>query len=720
MSDTYTVQCEPSQLPLTSRFVKAILGNFCSPAPKGDDRWPTCSIGIAPDFQSIAATDSSSAIIVGKAGSSYLATQIREVYVEIERSKQYARGVELTNDDLLQVDADGARVDMPNIGGVISRTLPSMVPIGVVSPDALIAIGQAAASAGANSVELFQPRNDNKVLGFKFRFWPDKVTQNLFQNWEGLIEAVGVFTTQEGRNREEEDEETALETAEPGDAALTAILDDAKAKAKKGKKEVPAPTAAVEPTPPPAPVYADSPPRSEGNWNLPPLELLSVVDSPEGQPTDHSKSIVRVLRDFGLAGSIVAVETGPTVTLYQLEVPPGVQAKKYLAMADDLALQLEVTSVRIEAISGKRTVGIEIPNDVRRTVGLRELCSRQAFWDKPGALVTAIGEDISGKPVYADLAPMPHVLIAGATNSGKSIGVASMLTSFLVRYSPTTLRMVLIDPKRVELSLFDDIPHLMCPVVTDVKEVPGVLRAIVREMERRYDVVKQAGQRNIVDYNRNAAENDRFCYLAVVVDELADLIMQCQEVEGLIVRLAQKARAVGIHLILATQRPSADIVTGLIKANVPSRIAFAVASGVDSRVILDTGGAEALVGRGDMLFSPLGAPKPQRVQGAFVSTEEVDRVCRFWKDQGKPAYEMITFDSSGEEDTLTRDEETLYGQALDFARSKGLVSTSMIQRQYSVGFQTASRIIDELEKNGVIGPRDGPRPRKYIGEADSE
>ena len=720
MSDTYTIQGEQSQLPLTSRFVKAILGNFCSPAPKGDDRWPTCSIGIASDFQSIAATDSSSAIIVGKAGGQYLATHIREVFVEIERSKQYGRGVELTNDDLLQVDADGARVDMPNIGGVIARSLPGMVPIGVVSPDALIAIGQAAASAGANSVELFQPRNDNKVLGFKFRFWPDKITQNLFQTWEGLIEAQGVFTTQEGRGRDDEAESPEEEPEmDPIDAALGEVLDEAKGRARKGKKEAPAATAAPEPTPPPAPIYAESPPTTEGNWNLPPLEMLADLTAPEEKPTDHSKSIIRVLRDFGLTGSIVAVETGPTVTLYQLEVPPGVQAKKYLAMADDLALQLEVTSVRIEAISGKRTVGIEIPNDVRRTVGLRELCSRQAFWDKQGALVTAIGEDISGKPVYADLAPMPHVLIAGATNSGKSIGVASMLTSFLVRYSPTTLRMVLIDPKQVELSLFDGIPHLMCPVVTDVKEVPGVLRALVREMERRYDAVKVAGQRNIVDYNRAAAENDRFCYVAVVVDELADLIMQCQEVEGLIVRLAQKARAVGIHLILATQRPSADIVTGLIKANVPSRIAFAVASGVDSRVILDTGGAEALVGRGDMLFSPLGATKPQRVQGAFVSTEEVDQICRFWKEQGKPAYE-ITFDSGVEEDTLTRDEETLYGQALDFARSKGAVSTSMIQRQFSVGFQTASRIIDELEKNGVIGPRDGPRPRKYIGEAASE
>lgn len=366
-----------------------------------------------------------------------------------------------------------------------------------------------------------------------------------------------------------------------------------------------------------------------------------------------------------------------------------------------------------------KAVGIELPNRKARRVDIGEICARREFVDSEAPLTMALGLDTAGAPVYCDLASTPHLLIAGATNSGKSIGVASMLCSLLLRNTPKEMRLVLIDPKQVELSLFDGVPHLACPVITDALEVPGVLRAVVREMERRYDMLKEAGVRNITGWNAKASFQDRLPYFVVVIDELADLMMQAKaEVESSIVRLAQKARAVGIHLIVATQRPSVDVITGLIKANIPSRIAYSVASQVDSRVILDENGAEKLLGRGDMLFKAIDSTRVVRLQGAYVGEETVAAVCGSWKDQQiATRFEIIVHaerDSDSESDAGADAEDPLYSEATLYVRERGQASTSMLQRKFSIGFRRAMGILDLMEERGVVGPRDGPRPRKVL------
>ena len=324
-------------------------------------------------------------------------------------------------------------------------------------------------------------------------------------------------------------------------------------------------------------------------------------------------------------------------------------------------MNLAASHVRVEApIPGKAAIGVEVPNSAPTAVALREVCDCKEFMDNPSRLVIALGQDVSGVNKYADLTRMPHLLIGGATNSGKSIGLASIIMSLLVRNTPKDLRFVMIDPKRVELSLFDNIPHLMCPVIKDVKEAPGVLRAVWREMDRRYDLFSEEGVRNIDGWNERASFQDRMPYIVVVIDELADLMMQAAaEVETSICRLAQLARATGIHLVIATQRPSVDVITGTIKANIASRIAFTVSSQIDSRTILDQKGAESLIGRGDMLFLPIDASKPLRVQGCYISEKEIDAVCAFWRAQEKPAFTLAPVDApSGEKEHLgTSNEE---------------------------------------------------------------
>ncbi len=326
---------------------------------------------------------------------------------------------------------------------------------------------------------------------------------------------------------------------------------------------------------------------------------------------------------------------------------------------------------------------------------------------------------MSGVSKYADLTKMPHLLIGGATNSGKSIGLSSLIMSLLMRNTPKDLRLVMIDPKRVELTLFDRIPHLMCPVITDVKEAPGVLRAIWREMDRRYDLFNKAGVRNIDGYNTKATFQERMSYIVVIIDELADLMMQsAAEVESSICRIAQLARATGIHLVIATQRPSVDVITGTIKANIPSRIAFTVSSYIDSRTILDCKGAESLIGRGDMLFLPIDASKPVRVQGCYVSEAEIEAVCKFWREQEAPAYTLEPIedvaDAKKEGGDFGEQADPLWEDAVRWAVERGQASTSMLQRKFSIGFQRASRLLDEMEVRQIVGPRDGPRPRDVL------
>jgi S-DNA-T family DNA segregation ATPase FtsK/SpoIIIE len=467
-------------------------------------------------------------------------------------------------------------------------------------------------------------------------------------------------------------------------------------------------------------------PVPKEGYQLPPINLLSeALLQPKRSPVEMQKNIEileTTLEEFGISANVVEVANGPSVTRYEIQLGPGIRVNRITALADNIAMSLAASQVRVEApIPGKAAIGVEVPNSSPSTVTLRELCDDTVFRSNPSRLFIALGKDVSGATKYADLTKMPHLLIGGATNSGKSIGLATLITSLLMRNTPKDVRLVMIDPKRVELTLFDHIPHLMCPVIKDVKEAAGVLRAVWREMDRRYDLFSNDGVRNIDGWNAKATFQDRLPYIVVVIDELADLMIQCgAEVETVIVRLAQLARAVGIHMVIATQRPSVDVITGLIKANIPSRIAFSVASHIDSRTIIDSKGAENLIGRGDMLFKPIEAIKPLRVQGCYVSEREIAAVCKFWREQQSPEYVLNPVDDSvadpakeagdfGEDET-----DPLWQDAVRWAVDRGQASTSMLQRKFSIGFQRASRLLDMMEERSIVGPRDGPRPREVL------
>lgn len=689
-------------LPLTARLVNTVIQSFCMKPVQGDDSWEYCSVGVAKN--SLVATDSRSAIMIGEAATSHYATKRKEAMIECERSKQYGdpvRALEIEPN----VDDDNKPKPMPDVNGVISQALGKMRSVAVVDPSALLAIAKVAEAAGAVSLEIFQP-SDNKVqaLGFRFKFAPHESHTNLFSTWEGDIQASGVFLAR------------AAEKSEEAEAELPAVEPETP-KTKPAKKSEPAvelsvvtndnPELTVEPVAP-FDLHVE---RTASGYNLPTLSILAAPIPDEGQSNEYGKQIIDVLRGFNITGRLAGFLRGPAITQYQIEIPPNIKTNKVTATEKNIAMSLAVSSIRIEApIPGKNAVGIEVPNKVRSTVALQELVASNEFFDGP-ALNVALGKDVSGRPVLGDLTKMPHLLIAGATGSGKSIGLATLICSLLLRNSPKDLRFVMIDPKRVELALFDGIPHLMCPVIKDTKEAPGVLRAVWREMDRRYDMLSSKGVRNIEGWNGKVDEGEKLPYIVVVIDELADLMMTAgPEVETSIVRLAQMARAVGIHLVIATQRPSVDVITGLIKANVPSRIAYAVASQVDSRVILDGNGAEMLLGAGDALYNPIGAMKPLRIQGGYVSEEEVETICNHWRNQSKPNYELVVEVSADGFDG--DDKDSLLLESALLAVEKGQLSTSMIQRKFSIGFQRASRILETLESWSVISERDGPRPRQ--------
>lgn len=462
-------------------------------------------------------------------------------------------------------------------------------------------------------------------------------------------------------------------------------------------------------------------------YELPPMTLLAEPHQKAKRSAqemqENIETLESTLEEFGIDANVVEVAAGPTVTRYEIQLGPGIRVARITALADNIAMNLAASHVRVEApIPGKAAIGVEVPNSSPTAVTLREVCDTKEFRENPSRLIVSLGQDVSGVNKYADLTRMPHLLIGGATNSGKSIGLASIIMSLLVRNTPKDLKFVMIDPKRVELSLFDSVPHLMCPVIKDVKEAPGVLRAVWREMDRRYDKFSEEGVRNIDGWNERASFQDRMPYIVVVIDELADLMIQAAaEVETSICRLAQLARATGIHLVIATQRPSVDVITGTIKANIASRIAFTVSSQIDSRTILDQKGAEALIGRGDMLFLPIDASKPVRVQGCYVSEKEIDAVCGFWRAQEKPAYVLQPIEATGSSDKAESgggfgDEESdpLWEQSVRWVVDRGQASTSMLQRRFSIGFQRASRLLDVMEEKGIVGPRDGPRPREVL------
>jgi DNA segregation ATPase FtsK/SpoIIIE, S-DNA-T family len=461
-------------------------------------------------------------------------------------------------------------------------------------------------------------------------------------------------------------------------------------------------------------------------WNLPGYDLLDIEAAVgTGKLLDHARNI-RIIEDklasFQIAANVVATNTGPVVTQYEVKPQAHVKLSRIEALADDLAMALAARSIRIEApIPGRDVVGVEIPNHNSEIVGFKRLLEDAGMSDAASRLTFALGRDVSGKAYAVDLARMPHLLIAGATGSGKSVCVNALITSLLMRASPDEVRLILVDLKRVELAAYRDLPHLEVPVIVESHETRAVLTNLVHEMEQRYEMLAEAMERNIAAYNASARRNGKpMPYMVVVIDELADLILrEGRKVEDPIVKLAQKARAVGIHLVLATQRPSVNVVTGLIKANVPSRIAFAMASNVDSRTVLDAPGAEDLIGRGDMLYQPADLPRPVRLQGVFVSDAEVHGITDFWRAQAEPNYNRDLLSGADLEDGgeggqfawlgKTTDDE-MVPRAAELVMETRRASTSMLQTKLKVGFNRATRIMDELEKHGVIGPLDTRNP----------
>ncbi|MHB9037715.1 MAG: FtsK/SpoIIIE family DNA translocase [Armatimonadota bacterium] len=520
-----------------------------------------------------------------------------------------------------------------------------------------------------------------------------------------------------GNDKEEPEEETAVAEVERPPVKINGALFNQERAPKNGGVQ--------KPLIPPEPV-------EYGEFQLPPTSLL--VEPPPPPPRVESELkanieiIERTLEEFKVQANVVEIACGPTVARYEIRLAPGIKVNKIVGLADNLAMQLAAIDVRVEApIPGKAAIGVEVPNKNRATVVLRDVAESKPFREASGKLVFALGKDVAGHPKVADLTKMPHMLIGGATNAGKSVGLSTLIASLLFRATPDELKLVLIDPKRVELSLFDGIPHLACPVVKDVKQAAGIFRAVVQEMERRYEVFSRNGSRNLDSYNEKVNPEERLPYMVVVVDELADLMMQAAaEVEGSITRIAQLARATGIHLVIATQRPSVDVITGIIKANISSRVAFAVSSHHDSRTILDQKGAERLIGRGDMLFLPIDASKPTRIQGCFVSDSEIDALCGFLKAQRKPNYTLQPVSGpsgsgggGSEGDESFSDE--FFEPSVRFIVNTGYCSTSMLQRKFKIGYTRAARIVDVMEQQGIVGPLDGAKPRQVmISKSDLE
>jgi len=470
------------------------------------------------------------------------------------------------------------------------------------------------------------------------------------------------------------------------------------------------------------PPYQPSLPHvGEKLWEFPPLDLLDQNSSKatSGNIAKNVEIIQKTLKDFGIDVSMGDVNIGPTVTQYTLKPAPAVKLNQITARTNDLALALAAHPIRIEApIPGKSAVGIEIPNKVPALVTLREVLETEEFKNSKSNLTVALGRDVAGAPFVADLKTMPHLLIAGATGSGKSVCINAMILSFLYQNSPADLRLILVDPKRVEFTSYNGIPHLLAPVIHDVDQTISALKWTVAEMDRRFRLFQETNRRNIEAYNADPP-NGKLPYIVVIIDELADLMAQAaNEVEAAIVRLAQMARATGIHLVVATQRPSVDVITGLIKANITNRIAFAVASQVDSRTILDLAGAERLLGNGDMLYIGNELGKPKRVQGVMVTDKEINRVTEFLKREGYANYdEAILTYRAGAEQGLAGElmaEDELYNEAKETVVMAGKASASLLQRRLRIGYARAARLLDMLEQEGVIGPPDGAKPRDVL------
>lgn len=500
-------------------------------------------------------------------------------------------------------------------------------------------------------------------------------------------------------------------------------------------EEMPVETPAPEPAKPEAqketaqqPAAAPAEP-AEKPYVFPPINLLGRDPGNSGgsgilEQQKNGRKLEMTLKSFGVEARVINISAGPTVTRYEVSPSQGVKVSKIVNLADDIALNLAASGIRIEApIPGKAAVGIEVPNKETKSVYLRTVLESDAFRKHPSKLAFALGEDITGNPIVTDIAKMPHLLIAGATGSGKSVCINTLITSILYKADPKEVKLLLVDPKVVELSVYNGIPHLLIPVVTDPKKASAALNWAVREMLERYNDFAACGVRDIKGFNAMKEEKGepeaKMPQIVIIIDELADLMMAAPgEVEDSICRLAQMARAAGMHLIIATQRPSVDVITGVIKANIPSRLAFAVSSGIDSRTILDMVGAEKLLGKGDMLFYPSGQSKPSRIQGAFVTDKEVEQIVDFLRKSSRPGYtqEMVDQITAVAKTASGPSEETdeFFEQAVDLILEKEKASVSMLQRQFRIGYNRAARLMDELERRGLVGPEEGSKPRKVL------
>jgi DNA segregation ATPase FtsK/SpoIIIE, S-DNA-T family len=552
------------------------------------------------------------------------------------------------------------------------------------------------------------------------------------------------------RRKQKQRREVIAKHTKKAAAAAVTVRDAATIKENADESSVPPVVAKKRATTmaPPLPLPEPEPsraPRRQGAFTLPPLSLLDPAKAEqkvdERELMDSARQLEEKCREFAVEGQVAQIHPGPVVTTFEFKPEAGVKYSKITSLADDLCLAMQAESVLIDRIPGKSTVGIQIPNPNREAISLRELLQSEAYVRSNSKLTIALGKTIHGEPYVTDLAAMPHLLIAGSTGTGKSVGLNAMLTSILYRATPDDVRLIMIDPKRLELGMYEEIPHLLTPVVVDPKRAANALRWAVREMEERYKTLAAEGVRNIEQYNRNiklvleetgnkdADAPKTLPFIVVVIDELADLMMVASnEVEESIARLAQMARAVGIHLILATQRPSVDVITGLIKANLPSRISFRVSSKIDSRTILDGNGAEQLLGRGDMLFLPPASSRCIRLHGPYISEQESARLASFLRKQGKPIFdETITAedDKTGPEG-LQFEKDELYDEAARIVVSSGQASISYLQRKLRIGFSRAARLVDMMEAEGIVSTGAGGKPREvlvdrgYFEEVDAQ
>ncbi|ANU27996.1 FtsK/SpoIIIE family DNA translocase [Planococcus versutus] len=596
-----------------------------------------------------------------------------------------------------------------------------IVAIILLSIGAIILTGKAAAPFIAEKIPSARPALDRLMSRFQqTKSKPKKIRASHKKSEPEQVLEINESLAYE----EDDDQEDFLYRPKQEEPIISAFTENVKP-----KKENTAEASVEKKAPSDVQLLSTSEELENEEYQLPPLSLLTLPPH-QDQSGEYSgiqknaKKLEKTFQSFGVRAKVTQVHLGPAVTKYEVLPDTGVKVSKIVSLHDDLALALAARDIRIEApIPGKSAIGIEVPNSEVSIVSLREVLESEENNRPDAKLLFALGRDVTGQAVMTELNKMPHLLVAGSTGSGKSVCINGIITSIIMRAKPHEVKMMMIDPKMVELNVYNGIPHLLAPVVTDPRKAAQALKKIVSEMERRYELFSHTGTRNIEGYNEyvrvfneeNEDKHPKLPFIVVIVDELADLMMVASnEVEDAITRLAQMARAAGIHLIIATQRPSVNVITGVIKANIPSRISFAVSSAIDSRTILDMGGAEKLLGRGDMLFLGAGQSKPVRVQGAFLSDSEVEKIVDFVIEQQKAQYQEDMIPTEIDETKISEDTDEIYDDAVQLVTEMQTASVSMLQRRFRVGYSRAARIIDQMEQRGVVGPYEGSKPRTVL------